>query len=624
MRRKKLISPEQPTQDIVKYKFKLLFLPYLSYCIGISVLGAFFFGIIYLILLVPLTIAIAKSILLFVCSLAIQVIVAYILIKISNFIITPVGVSGLNLLGRRISMNWQEIALIKPYRILGMRCLSIKTASGKNIQLATHLHETAKILDRVRELAGTEHILVRALEKELSRPRYELSKLWVGVIGAIGLTMSIYLIGGNMYAAEQEKPFEQAIATYVRQHPKTAPNESAIELQSLMTKLGLSIDVFGDGSEVKVKPTIAAIAEWKSIERPLQDYVNQQLEKNEDSIAPVPDKVLTYLNNHQADLEAVVTYLANNPIPEWGNNSWTSQSNLSLESSSLFSKLPIFLSTTNIESLTTANLLDKQQQPNADLTKHLIVFDKIQQSVRSQKSLIGQLYSLIGQGRISRLVRQIDSRQAALNQQLSQGWGNNLFGQERHKYMASAIENESITANKLLQNPALFDRLLVTYDSPLRWIPGFSYLVSPSLRLAAVDRHREVAKGIAYWSQQNICRTNGNSGVKPTIDFAEYTIDPVVITSQYPKVLKQDLLWELTTSVRQVKAKLAAGEKADLVARDFQLQSQVCPGEKWTAKAADGSVNIGFSHPPDWKALGMSNSTKGESLTYTIKPVAKT
>ncbi len=624
MRRKKLISPEQPTQDGVKHQFKLLFLPYVSYLTAATILTFFICAFIALI-----RGTITKHIILeLICWLSYIVfvpsVVTYLLKKIADTILYSEGMSGLNLWGGRKHTGWQEITLIKPYQILGMRCLSIETASGENIQFPTRLYETAKILDRVRELAGTEHILVRALEKELSRPRYELTKLWAGVIGAIGLTMSIYLIGGNMYAAEQEKPLEQAIATYVRQHPKTAPNQSAIELQSLMTKLGLSIDVFGDGSEVKVKPTIAAIAEWKSIERPLQDYVNQQLEKNEDSIAPVPDKVLTYLNNHQADLEAIVTYLANNPIPEWGNNSWTSQSNLSLESSSLFSKLPNFLSTTNIESLTTANLLDKQQQPNADLTKHLIVFDKIQQSVRSQKSLIGQLYSLIGQGRISRLVRQIDSRQAALNQLLSQGWGNNLFGQERHKYMASAIENESITANKLLQNPALFDRLLVTYDSPLRWIPGFSYLVSPSLRLAAVDRHREVAKGIAYWSQQNICRTNGNSGVKPTIDFAEYTIDPVVITSQYPKVLKQDLLWELTTSVRQVKAKLAAGEKADLVARDFQLQSQVCPGEKWTAKAADGSVNIGFSHPPDWKALGMSNSTKGESLTYTIKPVAKT
>lgn len=167
---------------------------------------------------------------------------------------------------------------------------------------------TAKILDRVRELAGEEHILVRALEKELSRPHYELTKLWVGVIGAIALTMSIYLIGGNMYAAEQEKPLEQAIASYVRQHPKTAPNQSAIHLQALMTKLGLSIEVFGDGREVKVKPGKLESTEWKSIE-------------------PIPEKLVNYLKVHQTNINAIETQLINNPIPQWGSDSaWIEKS----------------------------------------------------------------------------------------------------------------------------------------------------------------------------------------------------------------------------------------------------------------------------------------------------------
>jgi hypothetical protein len=69
-----------------------------------------------------------------------------------------------------------------------------------------------------------------------------------------------------------------------------------------------------------------------------------------------------------------------------------------------------------------------------------------------------------------------------------------------------------------------------------------------------------------------------------------------------------------------VKAKLAAGEKVDRVAKDFNIPSQVCPGEQWTAQSTAGAVNLSFSHPPDWKALGVNNIVDIEPLTYKIKP----
>ena len=621
MRRKKLISPSKPPQDRIEYRFRLLFLPYLSYCVGISILGAFIGGIFFIVSL-PITVAISSSIILLFCLLAIQVLLACILIiKTSKLILTSAGFSGLNLWCRRTHINWQEIRSIEHYHLLGMRCLSIKTVDSTNIQFQTRLYQTTQILDRVRQLARVEHILVRALEKELSRPRYELTKLWIGVIGSIALTVSIYLIGGNMYAAEQEKPLEQAIANYARQHPKTAPNQSAIELQALMTKLGLSVKVFSDGSKVKVTPKPAAIDEWKAIEMPLSTFVNKQLDKTEDSIEPIPNKLATYLKTHQADLDAIETHLATNPIPEWGIDGWIAQSDPKVEDSQLFSQLINFMSIANLENLTIVNLIDKQQQPNANLSRDLVAIEKIQQSISSQQSLMGQLISRVGESKISRLVRYIDSPQAKLNERLPQGWGDNLFGSDRHEYMISAIDYESINTNKFLQNAALFDRLLVAQESPLRFIPGLAYLVHPHLRLAAVDRQQEVTKGIAYWRKQNICRTDGKSGVKSMSNFDDYLISLMLLTNQYPKVLKQDLFWELTTGVRQVKAELAAGKKVELVAKDFRLQSQVCPGERWTAKATDKTVTISFSHPPDWKALGMSNSTKSESLRYTIKSI---
>jgi hypothetical protein len=622
MRRKKTISPEKPVQVPVEDRFKLLFLSIFSYAIAIAILFALLGTVISMSLIQSTTAGIWSSIILLLCLLIGETLISFILTRISTLILTSFGISGLNLWCCRTYIEWQEnITIIKPYRLLGIRCLSIKTVDGRNIHFATGLYQIAQLLDRVSELAGEEHILVRALEKELSRPRYELTKVWGWVIGSIALTMSIYLIGGNIYAAEQEKPLQQAIATYISQHPQKAPDRSAIELQALMTKLGLSVNVFGDGSEVKVKSTTAAIDDWRSIEVPLYTFIDKQLGKTEDSIEPISDKILTYLKKYQPDLDAIETHLATNPIPEWGTDGWIAQSDPKAENSPLFSQLINTLSITHLENLIIVNMLDRQQQPNADFSKNLVTLEKLQQSIQSQQSLMGQLTRTIGENRISRLVRQIDSPQAKLNARFPQGWGDNLFSSKRHEYMLDAIEYESIVTNKFLLNPDLFDRLLVNYESPLQFIPKLSYLIHPRLRLAAVDRHQEVSKGIAYWRKQNICRTDGKSGIKSQLDFEDATISPTLLTSQYAKVIKQDLLWELTTSVRQVKAKLAAGKNADLAAKEFNLPSQVCQGEKWTAKATDGSVNIAFSHPPNWKALGMSNPAKSDSLTYTIKPI---
>lgn len=624
MRRKKLISPEQSVTDPIEYRYKLLFLPYLSYAISATVLGTFVGILLTFIILESTSIAILISTSFFLFLLLLELLVVWFAVKKTDLMMTAENISAVDIWYRRRSIGWQEITFLQHRHLFGIRYLYIKTADDKSAIILTRFYQTDRLLDRIRELAGAEHILVRALEKELSRPRRELTKVWGWVIGSIAVTMSIYLIGGNTYAAEREKPLQQAIATHISQYPPTAPNQSAIELQALMTKLGISVNVFGDGSKVKTIPTTAAIDEWGKIQTELYTFVNEQLAKTEDSIDPIPGKIATYIKNHQADLDAISTHLANNQTPEWGNDTWLSQRDPKADDSPLFSQLPNFLSINNLKNLAIANLLDKQQQPNADFTKDLITIKKLQQSTHPQQSLVGQLTSVVGGNNISKLVRRIDSPQPKLNDRLPKGWGDNLFGKERHRYMMGAIENESIGTNKFLINPALLDRLFVLYDNPLRFIPGLSTILQPRFRLIAVDRHQEISKGVDYWSKQNICRTDGNSGVKSNISTIEYTIDPVLLTNQYSKVLKQDLLWELTTSVRQVKAKLAAGKKVDLVAKDFNFQSKVCPGEQWTATSANGSVNITFSHPPNWNALGIRNAKASESLTYSVKSIAKT
>lgn len=616
MRRKKLISPEQSVQAPIEYRFKSLLLPNLSYAISATIAFAFVFGIFATIIIKSMIEAIATSIIFSIGLLLTELLVVYFLIKKSDFIMTSQHIEAVDYWCRRKCMGWQEINLVKHSQLFGIRYVSIKTGNGKSVQLSPSFYKTPEILDRVRELAGEEHILVRALEKELSRPRHELTKVWCWVIGSILLTMSIYLIGGNMYAAEQEKPLEQAIASYVRQHPKTAPNQSAIELQALMTKLGLSVEAFGDGSEVKVKPDKVAIEEWKSIEPTVRAYFDKQ-QKDWESIEPIPEKLANYIKVHQPDFNAIETLLMNNVIPQWGfDSAWIEKSDPKGGDSPLSKQMNIF-PLWQLENLIISDILDKNSLPNADISRELIAIERIQQSLQSQPSLIGQLISRIGERRISDLLRRIDK--------IPSGWGDNLFSLDRHKQMSSAIENESMWSVRMLQNQITLDRTLINENNSLRFIPGYFHLFRPHIRLGVVNHDREVQQGLAYWRRQNICHTDGLSGVIPTsiLGINNYYISTLSLASQYPKVLRSDLRWEATTAIRQVKAKLAAGQNVDLVAKDFKIQSQICPGEKWTAKVNNGGVKISFSHPPNWQALGV-NSVDIEPMTYTIKPTSKT
>lgn len=616
MRRKNLISPEKPAQDLIEYRFKQLLLPNISYAIAITILFSFLFGIFAVITVESISIVIASFIIVPLFLLMVELLVSWFVFKKSDIIMTSQNISAVDYFYRRKYIDWKEISLLKQYNSLGVRYLSIKTTNGKSAQILISWYNISNVVDRVRELAGEDHILVRALEKELSRPRYELTKLWVGVISSIALTISIYLIGGNMYASEQEKPLEQAIAGYVRQHPKTAPNQSAIDLQTLIAKLGLSIEGFSDGTEVKVNPDQAAIAEWKAIEPTFKKYLNKQLETKE-LIEPFPDKLANYLKKHKTDIEAIETHLIDNPVPQWGSDvGWIERSDLKA-GDSLYSKWINGINLLYIENLMILNVIDRQSLPNADISRDLAAIEKIQQSFQSQPSFFLQLVARIGERKISDLVRRVD--------RIPTGWGNNLFSIDRHSLMYNSIEKESMIISRNLQNENIFTKILIDEKSPLKFIPGYYKLARLQIRLGVVARHREVLQGLDYWKKQNICRTNGQIGLVPIsilgIDSDDdYQATPY-LARQYQKVLRSDLRWEATSAIRQVKAKLAAGEKVDQVAKNFNIPSQVCPGEQWTAQSTAGAVNLSFSHPPDWKALGVNNIVDIEPLTYKIKPL---
>jgi hypothetical protein len=617
------ISPQQPALDRPTYRFKPSFSAFLSLIAAILTSTVFVVEIINPAKLSTTPIQNLPILITFVLLLIILIsfLTAHLALKLSGDItIAPIGINGRNLLSTPTYICWQDISSVKIRYFFGVRDILIRSAIDKKrlIVLDSFSYNFPKILDRVSEYIGDDHPLTIALEKEISLPRQNPAKmLWRIIIGII-IILSIWLIGGNLYADYREKPLNEAIANYVRQHPKTPPNQAAIDLQASMAKLGVSLVAFSDGSKVPAKPEKIATEEWRAITPILDKYVTDRLNITEDSILPPPAKLHAYLNSHQADITAIQDRLLGSTLPNWGSDSaWVERSDLNA-GDSRYVEWPNYLTVRLVSKLLIANIFDRQQAPDREILQQLKAIKNLSQSLQKQPILLGQLITRISERDINRLYRYFEF--------IPDGWIEDLAKSKRDEMMQTGIEHELLSQVRIIQDPKLLmmDSAVTEnkHKSPFISLLKYYHIAQPYTRLIAVDYYEKSHQSLSFWSAQNICRTIGDSTKRERDNF----LNIQEVSRQYIKVKTSDLDRELTSSVRQIKSHLRSGESIDRVANEFKLASQACPGEQWLAKGKDGSVAISLSHPPNWKALGMDEKLNLDRFTYkintkNIKPV---
>jgi hypothetical protein len=614
MRQQHLISSQPTSFDRLTYRFKP------SFSVFFSLIAAFFTSIVFVVEIINPTLSITPiqnlpiliTFILFLI-IAISFSIAYLTLKLSGDItVDPIGVNRINLPSTPTHICWQDIYSVKIRYSSGLRYLSIRSIidKKKSIVIDSFSYNIPKILDRVREYAGEDHPLTIALEEEILLPRQNPARmLWRKIIGIV-VILSIWLIGGNLYADYKEQPLNQAIANYVRQHPKTPPNQAAIDLQASMAKLGISLVNFSDGSKATVKPEKIATEEWKVITPILDKYVTNRLNITEDSILPPPAKLHAYLNSHQADITAIQDRLLGSTLPNWGSDSaWVERSDLNA-GDSRYVEWPNYLTVRLVSKLLIANIFDRQQAPDREILQQLKAIKNLSQSFQKQPMLIEQIITRISERDINRLYRYFEF--------IPDGWIEDLAKSKRDEMMQTGIEHELLSQVRIIQDPKLLMMdSAVTEDkrkSPFISLLKYHHIARPYTRLMAVDYHEKSHQSLSFWSAQNICRTIGDSTKRERDNF----LNIQEVSRQYVKVKTSDLDRELTSSVRQIKSHLRSGESIDRVANEFKLASQACLGEQWLAKGKDGFVTISLSHPPNWKALGMNEKLNLDRFTYKI------
>ncbi len=608
------ISSQLTSLDLPTYRFKP------SFSVFFSLIAAFLTSTVFVVEIINPTLSTTpiQSLPILVTFILFPIIVisfsiAYLTLKLSGDItIDPIGVNRINLPSTPIYIYWQDICSVKIRYSSGLRYLSIHSIidKKKSIIIDSFPYNIPKILDRVREYAGNDHPLTIALEKEVLLPRQNPARmLWRIIIGII-IILSIWLIGGNIYADYREKPLNEAISNYVRQHPKTAPNQAAIDLQASMAKLGISLVNFSDGSKATAKPDRLATEEWKVITPILDKYVTDRLNTTEDSILPFPAKLHAYLDSHQADITAIQDRLLGSTLPNWGSDSaWVERSDLNA-GDSRYVEWPNYLTVRLVSKLLIANIFERQQAPDREILQQLKAIKNLSQSFQKQPILLGQLITRISERDINRLYRYFEF--------IPDGWIEDLAKSKRDEMMQTGIEHELLSQVRIIQDPKLLMmESAVTENkrkSPFISLLKYSHIAQPYIRLMAVDYYEKSHQSLSFWSAQNICHTIEGSTKRQQDNFLHIR----GVSRQYIKVKTSDLDRELTSSIRQIKSQISSGESIDKIADEFKLSSQACPGEQWLAKGKDGSVAISLSHPPNWKALGMDEKGNIDRFTYKI------
>jgi hypothetical protein len=608
MRQQHLFTPLQSTFDRQKYIFKPSFLRIYSLISVIIILFYMVGEIIY----PTISTAPAKNIPLLILAYSLFLLVLLplsILVPLRSIkiVVNKTGVIRTGLWHRPIYIDWDDIILAKSGRFKTECILHIKsvTSASKTIELSSWLYDLSKILIIIKKFAGNDRPLTIALEKEVLLPRQNLAiMLWRIIIGII-IILSIWLIGGNLYADYREKPLNEAIANYVHQHPKIAPNQAAIDLQSSIAKLGLSVENFGDGSKVKVSPTPSAIVEWKSIEPIVNKYINERLENK--SSEPLPVQLSSYLITHRSDLETIKGQLIDLDLPEWGADTrWIDRNDIKAGDSVMFTYTN-FLSLLQIQKLLITNIFSEPQLSYVNSSKDLEAIIKLNRSFQSQTLIFGQLVNLISTHNTYKLTRLFDA--------LPAGWEQTVVHPDRVKMMCAAIEHQSMSLAKTIQDPKLL-KMVIGDNSSISWFGKYQHLARPYTRILAVSYHNTMQQRLAYWDKQNVCLTDGKDGISDSID----SFDTNKFALPYPKALISNLDRELTIGVRKIKSQLQSGGAIETIANEFKLASKTCPGEHWTARVKDGVISISLSHQPNWGAIWMNSPDNLDRLTYKIQP----
>ena len=221
-------------------------------------------------------------------------------------------------------------------------------------------------------------------------------------IAAVGV--ACYLILGTVAARKTTRArqgWERLLGSndeILQRYPSTEANASALELERLSARLGLSTATRGYAD--RTQPTRESAAEFRRVKMQLSGYLKRLVEQPNRYLDPPPDAVASYLAAHRNDLDAVHRHLIDAELPHWERQ---------IEKFAA-APIPNLLGHIDLQKILLADALANAARD--DRERALAGFEaswRLNQTIRDEPVLIIQLISVNGAHLLISALRQVEN-----------------------------------------------------------------------------------------------------------------------------------------------------------------------------------------------------------------------
>jgi hypothetical protein len=412
--------------------------------------------------------------------------------------------------------------------------------------------------------------------------------LWL-VNGLMVSLLVLWLIGGNLLAAQLEKPINQGWTDFTHRFPKAELNNSALKLQELTAQQGIG-PLLGTKETSKRFPTSEKNRQaFEKIRKELDQYLENQLENSTNQVEVPSESLRRYLDSQPANLAAIRTHILNSEIPRWSLD--VSQWNPSYP-------LPSLLGMVNLQKIFALDMLEKNRLGETkEVLDTLEVAWKLNQSAREYPSIIGSLISIIVDNYIVGVIRKVKGIPTDWQARITR-----LVKEDYPQSFSTSLEGDFLTTARSFATYPLWKWTNNAQPPPFAKV--LDALQRPYRRFSAVDYWRKETLGLHELPKQDFCnfdsetfKQNHQLSAAWWNIFGQDSISS--LWNQWTKLWRKLIEWELTQKVLQVKE--IAAKQGSWPQQVPGIEASVCGDRKWIYQVSpDGTMSISYSQQPSW------------------------
>jgi hypothetical protein len=452
--------------------------------------------------------------------------------------------------------------------------------------------EADRLFQEAEQLVGNETQFIRALSKYRQALRFYRQSGDTNKANITRQRLETVLAASLPLAEKLEQEIDKDEAAFLRQFPKTENNQTANQLEEL-TAAQLGFRLRAGNQHYPWTISESQKEAFDNISEALTNYLNTQGQNPSSYLEKIPLKLRDYLDQNADKLRAIRTLLLENESPRWSADiSWIPQGDTSYA-------LPSYAGLVNLQKLFAIDILYKQEQGKTkEMQEALEASWKINQSLKNNPLLIGQLVNIIAIRYQIGVIRKLNN--------LPTTWQQRLLEHDYRQSMLQAVTGESLyivaVYRRYTKLGSTFpEDFAGNYEYPLElgWSEWSEPMRQNFLRWEGIAYYQMTKQIRTVIPQENVCSFSFDSlrsMIEPT--YGDLVVQNSVLYSLWLRAGRFMVDLELTQKILQIKEMRVNAQNPP------NIQSTVCPNAQWTYEFANrpNGSSITLVPLPQWAA----------------------